>query len=548
MHDIDFGSDYDIDLDSIDNTSCESIDEGDYDSLESSDSLDDSIFCSFNDESYETVDGESEINYAESVEGVEVFNLLESLGDRENSELLESVIETDSNSFDNVESLNISEDFIEFPDMEQEADSNSLDTIENFDGVGLLADNRTEIKNENSEMAMHIMDLEDTAINDNIASTTSDVSLEDMETLIDNTEDIDQLYELRDLLVNGDVEDNIPSENFDGLEESRSDATTDRLEALYDSLLSDEIANEADGTADDGPKILTREITPEIIESRERDMEETLENYQENLREYGVSEEQIYEFVEREREKINNEYESLDRGDISSNIYNQPTNWEEVATSLSFEEGEQICQDVSGELEIDREVEHSNAELQELSIDYDEIYGDIQQEAIEESFADIHIDANPKRLENSLDSFNEGTWRNLTLDEQKDSMETLADYVIDVIGFKNPPTIDYYNNMQEGDFGGYDPSTNTLHVNEYLLFDSKEAADTIAHELWHAHQHECAINPQKPRDYQYQYNFQNYIPPELGQEAYESQLVEAEARSFAAQFKDRLEMKKGRMD
>ena len=89
-------------------------------------------------------------------------------------------------------------------------------------------------------------------------------------------------------------------------------------------------------------------------------------------------------------------------------------------------------------------------------------------------------------------------------------------------------------------------STNTLHINEYMLYNSDEAADTIAHELWHAHQYECAINPQNARDYQYQYNFENYIPPELGQDAYEAQLVEAEARAFAAQFKDRLSMIKGR--
>jgi hypothetical protein len=129
---------------------------------------------------------------------------------------------------------------------------------------------------------------------------------------------------------------------------------------------------------------------------------------------------------------------------------------------------------------------------------------------------------------------------------KKETMANLADFVVDLVGFDNPPKIEYYNNEKEGDFGGYDASTNTLHVNEYMLYNSREAADTIAHELWHAHQHECATNPQNARDYQYQYNFENYIKPELGQEAYENQLVEAEARAFAAQFKDRLELISGR--
>ena len=154
--------------------------------------------------------------------------------------------------------------------------------------------------------------------------------------------------------------------------------------------------------------------------------------------------------------------------------------------------------------------------------------------------------SNPEVLDESLQNFAESNWEGLTLDEQKDSMSTLANYVVDVIGFDNPPTIEYYNNAQLGDFGGYDSSTNTLQVNEYMLYNSSEAADTIAHELWHAHQHECAMNPQCARDYQYQYNFENYIPPTLGQEAYESQLVEAEARAFAAQFKDRLSFIRGR--
>ena len=73
-----------------------------------------------------------------------------------------------------------------------------------------------------------------------------------------------------------------------------------------------------------------------------------------------------------------------------------------------------------------------------------------------------------------------------------------------------------------------------------MLYNSKEAADTVAHELWHAHQQECALNPKNPRDYQYQYNFDNYISPEYGFEQYQNQLVEAEARSFAAQFRNRI--------
>lgn len=374
----------------------------------------------------------------------------------------------------------------------------------------------------------------------------SDIS-SDFGNASDSDVDLDSLDSVDDAnLETIDIEnENDYAESVDELEEFES--LRDDEDFSQDSLMSGEVAVETDETVeDDSPMALTREITPEIIENRERYTEETLENYRDNLQEYGVAEEQIDEFIEQEREKINAEYESLDHGDTSSNIYYQPTDWEEVANSLSAGQNEQLNDDDINSLAAEQSTEQTNAELQELDINYDEIYEGIQQEALEESFADLNIDADPERLDNSLENFNMSTWENLTMDEQKGSMETLADYVVDVIGFKNPPQIEYYNNEQEGDFGGYDSSTNTLHINEYMLYNSDEAADTIAHELWHAHQYECAVNPQNPRDYQYQYNLENYIPPALGQEAYEAQLVEAEARAFAAQFKDRLSMIKGR--
>lgn len=187
-------------------------------------------------------------------------------------------------------------------------------------------------------------------------------------------------------------------------------------------------------------------------------------------------------------------------------------------------------------------------ELHELTDDEcNEIYEPWDGERLSESFDDIDIAADPERLDSTLNDFVESNWENLSLDEQKQSMQSLADCVVDTIGFKNPPAIEFYNNPSECDYGGYDSSTNTLSVNEYMLYDSNEAADTIAHELWHAHQHECAMDPQSTRDLQYQFNFDNYIPPEDGMEDYQAQLIEAEARAFAEQFKDRLAQLRGRI-
>ena len=172
-------------------------------------------------------------------------------------------------------------------------------------------------------------------------------------------------------------------------------------------------------------------------------------------------------------------------------------------------------------------------------IDFDSVYSGLDHY----DFDGIDVGADVVRLDSSLENFQNATWENLSTDEQKAAMSDLADYVKDIVGFENPPDIVYYNNPVEGDYGGYSPDTNTLSVNEYMLYDNNEAADTIAHELWHAYQHERAMNPQSAKDYQYQYGFDNYIRPEDDFTAYQDQLVEAEARAFAQQFKDRLKVK-----
>lgn len=97
----------------------------------------------------------------------------------------------------------------------------------------------------------------------------------------------------------------------------------------------------------DGPKVLKRTITPEIRESRERDMETILDNYRENLRDHGVTDEEAIErFVSEERCKMKKEYESLDNGDCSSNIYHIPTNWEGIASEMNSQEQEEAQEDV----------------------------------------------------------------------------------------------------------------------------------------------------------------------------------------------------------
>lgn len=89
----------------------------------------------------------------------------------------------------------------------------------------------------------------------------------------------------------------------------------------------------------EGPRVLKRTISPEMRASREQDMEAILDNYRENLRNYGVTDEDaIKRFVSEERNKMQKEYESLDNGDFSSNTYHTPTDWEGIASHMKEQE------------------------------------------------------------------------------------------------------------------------------------------------------------------------------------------------------------------
>ena len=321
--------------------------------------------------------------------------------------------------------------------------------------------------------------------------------------------------------------------------------------------------------AEEGYKVLTREFTPAMLESAERDREEILNGYRESLQERGADDDKITEYLDQEKEKLVADFESDIRGDTSSNLYYPPTDWDAVAASLSgsseeldlqdetehelqeeiapiaaegvteeiedasfpetieieaeenadgnfiealeldenidIEEAEEPVEvldlsslaDVPSELSdtldlesVEELVETNSEQIQEAprDIDYDEIYREISQESLEQGFENINIYEDIERLDDSMSNFEEAKWEGMDMENRKESMSDLAEYVKETIGFENPPKIEYYNNPRAGDYGGYDPFTNVLQVNEYMLYNSSEAADTIAHELWHAHQ------------------------------------------------------------
>lgn len=219
-----------------------------------------------------------------------------------------------------------------------------------------------------------------------------------------------------------------------------------------------------------------------------------------------------------------------DTNGISYDSDVNPSGFEGITESnTSAEVGESINEDAVNEYN-----EPFSGELSEQDIDT------VYEGLSEYDFHGVDCLENFERLDASLENFTAENWENLSIDEQKEKMTDLAQYIIDVTGLENPPRIEFYNNAQEGDYGGFDRTTNTLSINEHMLYQNDEAADTVAHELWHALQYQRASNPRTKLDAMYAENFNDYISPNEDFEGYQSQILESEARAFAQQIKSRL--------
>ena len=329
----------------------------------------------------------------------------------------------------------------------------------------------------------------------------------DVEWYMENANDPESLRQMRDGIASGRIQ---------------VDADTE--------LPTDDAIDETSGP------VLTRDPN-EQWEIGNNAINDTVEAMRDDLRDKGMEDgPEMEAIVMAERARMQDELTRNINGDFSD-PYQKP----DFAELMQGEMTDVPAQDIPTVEQAADTVEAPDvvADVPQ-DIDYDAVYSGLDSY----DFDGIDYSSDVDRLDSSLENFQNGTWENLSVDEQKAAMSDLADYVKDVIGFDNPPQIVYYNNPVDGDYGGYSPGTNTLEVNEHMLYDNNEAADTIAHELWHAYQHERAMNPQSAKDYQYQYGFENYIRPNDDFTAYQDQLVEAEARAFAQQFKDRLSTKR----
>lgn len=143
-------------------------------------------------------------------------------------------------------------------------------------------------------------------------------------------------------------------------------------------------------------------------------------------------------------------------------------------------------------------------------------------------------------MRDALEPFEQSNWDNMSLEQKKEAVEDLRDSVAEDLGLQEKPDVKYYNNEDNGDFGGYSPSENAIYINEYNMGDAKETADTIAHESRHCWQHEVAENSNNPQAQEFKENFADYIRPEDDYRGYRNQPVEADARDYARNITDNI--------
>ena len=164
------------------------------------------------------------------------------------------------------------------------------------------------------------------------------------------------------------------------------------------------------------------------------------------------------------------------------------------------------------------------------------LYGDFDETYLRKGFENVSVDDVESEVKGYFDGISEGSWADLPLENKAEVVAKWSMFVAEKIGLQGMPTIEIYPAENNGEYGSYCKGDNTVRLNENTLKSPQQTFNTIAHELWHAHQWECADEPKNYRDIMYRYNLTNYISPELNFDLYKNQLVESEARAFAEYF------------
>ena len=323
----------------------------------------------------------------------------------------------------------------------------------------------------------------------------------------DNNETVDSLDN------DDEIED---AEDLDDNQDSTEGDIQDSLDA-EDSIDSDDTDDsvEEDDNNEQDPLDSEDSIEDDSEESESPEGEEDIENPENN--------------EELENSEGEGDTENLEDGEESENPEGEedtenPEDNEESENSEGGEDSEDPKGNNGPEMPEDFVTKDANESNES---DNDSVKGEVSDE-----------------LKNALEPFEQSNWDNMSPEQQKEAVSELRDSVADDLGLQEKPTVKYYNNDDDTDFGGYSPSENAIYINEHNMGDAKETADTIAHESRHCWQHDIADNSDNPQAQAFKENFDDYIRPEDDYRGYRNQPVEADAREYAKNITDHIPDKK----
>lgn len=543
-----------------------------------------------------------DVSFDDGIETLELDDDIESLELNDSLDEVET-LELEDSSFDIAEEFETTDEIEELSlgdniDYDLDDVSDNVETLD-FDD-DFFAESFDEISNETAELEINGANIENSEDDFSNEIPSDEIQNENMDTSIDlNDETLDNdNYEVSPISEIPIVDEYGDVDVLESIMNDNSDSVEIQTEADSYEIIPNEYSDSENEIPEVGPYEATpiselpivqenNELLDEIEETSDDATEENFEEFSdENLEQAllddvvnnvpltdtvyeddsefnnidseipEMTDEELAEFIDWENQHENGNYDLID--DIMNDESLTDDQKEFMTQQLldEIQEGEnevpEYGQRVKGLTYDGRDIINKPDEFED-NFEQTEQIGDIFNGELTESdidavyeglesydFQGVDCFEDVERLDSSLESFTSENWEQLSLDEQKEKMADLADYIIDVTGLENPPCIEFYSNPQEGDYGGFDRTTNTLSINEHMLYQNDEAADTIAHELWHALQYQRASNPRTKLDAMYAENFNDYISPQEDFEGYQSQILEAEARAFAQQIKDRL--------
>ena len=329
----------------------------------------------------------------------------------------------------------------------------------------------------------------------------------------EETEDTDD-----EVTEDGDSDEDGETDAVDEESDNTEEETDDADDEVTEDGDSDEdgdtdaVDEESDNTDEE-----TEDTDDEVTEDGDSDEESENEAEDEVVDESGEETED----TESENEETDGESEETEENGEEENP-EEKENEEESPEEKSIEKDEEAVQKAEEQAE-KNENENPETDNEKENPDKEEDAYQISDETRE-----------------NLASFEQGNWDQLSNTEKDQAIHALRDSIADDLGLQNKPNISYYYEKDPGDFGGYAESNNTIYINTYNIDNAKETADTIAHESRHCWQHERAELGETEQDKAFKENFENYSRPEHNFEKYRDQLVERDAREYAAAIKDQV--------